>query len=412
MSDPKDDDVLDESLEFEEVDESLDGEFVKEESKQRESDNLDRAQELVLIETVKAEADLKRRQNELLLKRQALIMYGSAGALGMTFLLILTIAIKSFLFDGANDPSPVLTYPVNEQAFVSPPNAVVKSNEIMLPNEGAVPPRNGGVVNSVSPIAVQVDTAPGNGTRSSIATPDRESKRIANAALLRMLASSDIGETVSAPSATLSTQPANKPTSDRASIDKGAASVQVIPDTQVMAVDVTDKAQVLTGGATKPHRSSSPSLEYTVEYGDTLLGIAINYGLNFERFAAVNNIPAPYRMSVGQRLVLKDDVVLEFKPVATAEVTTAPVTIDLPERAQYQPENKAQLQTVKERTESGYVIFAVSGSSVYVFDRLEEKTVEARVQRVLPRCGRVLRVSSSKDRVITENCLDIIPGAV
>lgn len=412
MSDPKDDDVFDESLEFEEVDESLDGEFVKDESKQRKNDNLDRAQELVLIETVKAEADLKRRQNELLLKRQALIMYGSAGAVGMTFLLILTIAIKSFLFDGANDPSPVLTYPMNEQAFVTPPNDVVKSNEIMLPNEGAVPPRNGGVVNSDPPIAVQVDTAPGNGTRSSIATPDRESKRIANAALLRMLASSDIGETVSAPSATLSTQPANKPTSDRASIDKGAASVQVIPDTQVMAVDVTDKAQVLTGGATNPHRSSSPSLEYTVEYGDTLLGIAIKYGLNFERFAAVNNIPAPYRMSVGQRLVLKDDVVLEFKPVATAEVTTAPVTIDLPERVQYQPENKAQLQTVKERTESGYVIFAVSGSSVYVFDRVEEKTVEARVQRVLPRCGRVLKVSSSKDRVITENCLDIIPGAV
>jgi LysM repeat protein len=411
MSDPKDDDVLDEWLEFEEVDESLDGEFVKEESKQRENDNLDRAQELVLIETVKAEADLKRRQNELLLKRQALIMYGSAGALGMTFLLILTIAIKSFLFDGANDPSPVLTYPMNEQAFVTPPNAVVKSNEIMLPNEGAVPPRNGGVVSSVPPIAVQADRATGNGTRSSIATPDRESKRIANAALLRMLASSDIGETVSAPSATLSTQPANKPTSDRPFIDKGAASVQVIPDKQVMAVDVTDKAQVLTGGATKPHRSS-PSLEYTVEYGDTLLGIAINYGLNFERFAAVNNIPAPYRMSVGQRLVLKDDVVLEFKPVATAEVTTAPVTIDLPERVQYQPENKAQLQTVKERTESGYVIFAVSGSSVYVFDRVEEKTVEARVQRVLPRCGRVLRVSSSKDRVITENCLDISPGAV
>jgi LysM repeat protein len=412
MSDPKDDDVLDESLEFEEVDESLDGEFVKEESKQRENDNLDRAQELVLIETVKAEADLKRRQNELLLKRQALIMYGSAGALGMTFLLILTIAIKSFLFDGANEPSPVLTYPVSEQAFVTPPNAVVKSNEIMLPNEGAVSPRNGGVVSSVPPIAVQADRATGNGTRSSIATPDRESKRIANAALLRMLASSDIGETVSAPSATLSTQPANKPTSDRPFIDKGAASVQVIPDKQVMAVDVTDKAQVLTGGATKPHRSSSPSLEYTVEYGDTLLGIAINYGLNFERFAAVNNIPAPYRMSVGQRLVLKDDVVLEFKPVATAEVTTAPVTIDLPERVQYQPENKAQLQTVKERTESGYVIFAVSGSSVYVFDRVEEKTVEARVQRVLPRCGRVLRVSSSKDRVITENCLDISPGAV
>jgi LysM repeat protein len=412
MSDPKDDDVLDESLEFEEVDESLDGEFVKEESKQRENDNLDRAQELVLIETVKAEADLKRRQNELLLKRQALIMYGSAGALGMTFLLILTIAIKSFLFDGANEPSPVLTYPVSEQAFVTPPNAVVKSNEIMLPNEGAVSPRNGGVVSSVPPIAVQADRATGNGTRSSIATPDRESKRIANAALLRMLASSDIGETVSAPSATLSTQPANKATSDRPFIDKGAASVQVIPDTQVMAVDVTDKAQVLTGGATKPHRSSSPSLEYTVEYGDTLLGIAINYGLNFERFAAVNNIPAPYRMSVGQRLVLKDDVVLEFKPVATAEVTTAPVTIDLPERVQYQPENKAQLQTVKERTESGYVIFAVSGSSVYVFDRVEEKTVEARVQRVLPRCGRVLRVSSSKDRVITENCLDISPGAV
>jgi len=412
MSDPKDDDVLDESLEFEEVDESLDGEFVNNGSKQRGNDNLGRAQELVLIETVKAEADLKRRQNELLLKRQALIMYGSAGAVGMTFLLILTIAIKSFLFDGSNEPSPVLTYPVNEQAFVTPPNVVVESNEIMLPNEGAVLPRNGGVVSSVPPIAVQVDRAPGNGARSSIATPDRESKRIANAALLRMLASSDIGETVSAPSATLSTQPANKPTSDRASIDKGAASVQVIPDTQVMAVDVTDKAQVLAGGATKPHRSSSPSLEYTVEYGDTLLGIAINYGLNFERFAAVNNIPAPYRMSVGQRLVLKDDVVLEFKPVATAKVTNAPVTIDLPERVQYQPENKAQLQTVKERTESGYVIFAVSGSSVYVFDRLEEKTVEARVQRELPRCGRVLRVSSSKDRVITENCLDIIPGAV
>ncbi len=47
---------------------------------------------------------------------------------------------------------------------------------------------------------------------------------------------------------------------------------------------------------------------YEVKQGDTLYSIAFRYGLNYRGLAAKNGISSPYRISIGQRLILSDEV--------------------------------------------------------------------------------------------------------
>lgn len=67
----------------------------------------------------------------------------------------------------------------------------------------------------------------------------------------------------------------------------------------------------VSGAATTPtHYTSSYRAvavsqgSYTVQSGDTLSGIAAQYGLNWYSIAQKNGLAAPYTIYVGQRLAL------------------------------------------------------------------------------------------------------------
>ncbi len=62
-------------------------------------------------------------------------------------------------------------------------------------------------------------------------------------------------------------------------------------------------------GTTGPQPSPTPTLavqgdEYTIQQGDTLLGIAIRFNVDFEELASSNNITDRNNIKVGQKLKL------------------------------------------------------------------------------------------------------------
>lgn len=56
----------------------------------------------------------------------------------------------------------------------------------------------------------------------------------------------------------------------------------------------------------KPQRTNTSS--YKVRAGDTLYSIAFRYGLNYQGLASKNKIKSPYRIYIGQEIILDDSV--------------------------------------------------------------------------------------------------------
>jgi len=70
---------------------------------------------------------------------------------------------------------------------------------------------------------------------------------------------------------------------------------------------VTTSVRAQTAGPTQP--SPTPTLgiqgdEYTVQSGDTLLGIAIRFNVDFQEMVALNNLTDPNSIKAGQKLKL------------------------------------------------------------------------------------------------------------
>ncbi len=74
----------------------------------------------------------------------------------------------------------------------------------------------------------------------------------------------------------------------------------------VRPVTDTEKSSVRSSASTPKHYEPISRNEvYVVQPGDTLYGISFRAGLTYRELAAWNNIPEPYTVKIGQRLVLK-----------------------------------------------------------------------------------------------------------
>ena len=79
---------------------------------------------------------------------------------------------------------------------------------------------------------------------------------------------------------------------------------------------VEDREARSTPSAPVVASSSQANSRYRVQVGDTLYSIAFRYGLDYRKVAAANNIPGPYTIYPGQKIVLKEG--------APPAVSTAP----------------------------------------------------------------------------------------
>ena len=70
---------------------------------------------------------------------------------------------------------------------------------------------------------------------------------------------------------------------------------------------------------------------YAVQSGDTLYSIAFRYGLNYRGLARKNNISVPYKIRIGQRLILSDQV-----PAYSEVITPATEDVVTPTRSRSQ----------------------------------------------------------------------------
>ena len=69
---------------------------------------------------------------------------------------------------------------------------------------------------------------------------------------------------------------------------------------------VEDREARSTPSAPVVASSSQANSRYRVQVGDTLYSIAFRYGLDYRKVAAANNIPGPYTIYPGQKIVLKE----------------------------------------------------------------------------------------------------------
>lgn len=99
------------------------------------------------------------------------------------------------------------------------------------------------------------------------------------------------------------------------SSDRGALPGQM---NQSPNVDVTDTVYEGAAGALDQAEDASSSFRgvhadgdvvasYIVAFGDSLLSIALRFGFPLEEIAQLNNIPAPYLLKAGQRLIFPAD---------------------------------------------------------------------------------------------------------
>lgn len=91
----------------------------------------------------------------------------------------------------------------------------------------------------------------------------------------------------------------------------------------------------------KHYEPISRELPYVVQAGDTLYGISFRAGLSYREVAAWNDIPEPYTVKVGQRLVLRpanagsavDTNVIASRPVPTGTIAKPEDVKPLPIKA-------------------------------------------------------------------------------
>lgn len=69
---------------------------------------------------------------------------------------------------------------------------------------------------------------------------------------------------------------------------------------------------------------------HTVQQGETLYGIARQYSTSYQNLAALNNIPAPYTLSVGQQLLLSPIAATTSNTLGASSVNTMPVYTVMP----------------------------------------------------------------------------------
>ncbi len=97
-----------------------------------------------------------------------------------------------------------------------------------------------------------------------------------------------------------------------------------------------------------PQPSPTPSgpRHYTVKEGDTLLAIAIKYGVTVEALAQANDLKEPYPMKIGQELVVPEAI--EASPTPTSTVAPTPAATASPAAASPTPASGPQRYTVQE----------------------------------------------------------------
>ncbi len=79
-----------------------------------------------------------------------------------------------------------------------------------------------------------------------------------------------------------------------------------------------------------------PPTFYSVKQGDTLYSISWRYGMDYKTLARINNISAPYLLSIGQRIRFK-----AIKPVKTASKPELRPNITKPARSTSKPKPTA-----------------------------------------------------------------------
>lgn len=95
---------------------------------------------------------------------------------------------------------------------------------------------------------------------------------------------------------------------------------------------------------------------YTVEAGDTLFAIAFYSGNDYRELATLNNIPAPYTLSLGQSLRLRPSMTSQVveKTVATKPSAHTSITKKTkPQKPQVIAEQKSRRQSVSQKSTSG-----------------------------------------------------------
>lgn len=77
-------------------------------------------------------------------------------------------------------------------------------------------------------------------------------------------------------------------------------------------------------------QAAANSATHTVQKGETLATIAKRYNLNWQDLAKLNKVASPYKLSVGQKLILSagaTPATVTTKPQPTTVVTPQPVTV-------------------------------------------------------------------------------------
>lgn len=81
---------------------------------------------------------------------------------------------------------------------------------------------------------------------------------------------------------------------------------------------------------------------YEVQKGDTLYSIAFRYDLNYRGLAAKNGIRSPYRINIGQRLILSDEV-----PAYTEVIEPKRETTVVPDKKTTKPQQRPVVTATK-----------------------------------------------------------------
>ena len=111
----------------------------------------------------------------------------------------------------------------------------------------------------------------------------------------------------------------------------GGPAPEVLETAEMTATEEVKAVNVsATASPVRKERMMTPAVEqldalYTVRAGDTMYSLARRFEMPLEELAAINEIPTPYTLSVGQRIVIPGAVSAEVvRPVAEPAPVPAP----------------------------------------------------------------------------------------